>query len=91
MTCPDAQDQECPRSQKESTSPEGVRATLASDVVQILGSGTSTTSGDFSGCLPDDRSSSGASTGALEDRQVLLRAAIRDLKVMDVHLYHARY
>ncbi|MEC5198524.1 hypothetical protein RCH21_000748 [Arthrobacter sp. PL16] len=91
MTRPDSQDQEFPRSQKERTSPGDVRATPASDVVRVLAVGTSTTSGDPSGSSPDDRFSSGLSSSALEDRQVLLHAAIRDLNVMDVRLYHARH
>jgi hypothetical protein len=91
MARPDSQDQEFPRNRTERASPGDVRATTASNVVQILAVGTSTASGDPSGSLPDDRLSSEASSSALEDRQVLLRAAIRDLKVMDVRLYHARH
>jgi hypothetical protein len=72
-----------PRESQEPSSLEDVRMSLAGEVLAFLSSAT-----------PDSRARppyEDRSDPRLTERQVLLRAAIRDLKVMDVRLHHDRH
>ncbi|MDQ0734695.1 hypothetical protein QFZ50_001158 [Arthrobacter agilis] len=88
MTLPSSFDQESTRSQQALESPEQGGTAPAEDLLRFPTAATSATSGDPNLSLPEDPE---LSYSVLEDRQVRLRAAITGLKVMEVHLHHARF
>lgn len=65
---------------------QDTRTSLAGDALAFLAAATPTTSLPSSDVAPEDQTDQRGN-----ERQALLRAAITDLKVMDVRLYHDRH